>query len=99
VTPIFFTVKYAGVEDICRLIDAGADCLHRDFNGKTCLYNAIEFPTSTIIEELMKHLPATEGFSLFLIEDGKTMACTMTAADLVLKTFLDTDCIDESTML
>jgi hypothetical protein len=60
----FFCVKYADVETFQMVIDAGCDLSQKDFQGRTMLSNALDYPNPDILRLVLKHVPATELFPL-----------------------------------
>lgn len=84
---IFFAVKYANVKSVDMLLQAGANIQQKDVFGRSCLYNALEYPNPLIIRRLLEHLPATEMFPSstpdgeeeFLISTADTLLSFVTA--------------------
>jgi len=61
-TAIFFATKYSSPQCMDLLIEAGADLTAKDMYGRSCLYNALEYPNKNILGRLLEHLPASELF-------------------------------------
>lgn len=74
VNSLFFAVKYASIHSVNLLIDAGIDVHARGIFGRTCLWNALEYPNPDILLRLLEFLPATEEFHCGIADDDATIS-------------------------
>ena len=80
----FFAVKYGSPTTVDLLIKAGINIQQLDIFGRTCLWNALEYPSPEMLRCLLDHLPVTETFPVSTPDGAEYQ---ISAADRILNLF------------
>ena len=85
----FFAVKYGCPSTLKYLIAKRIHMKQLDMFGRTCLYNALEYPSPKMLAVVLKNVPVTD---LFSTQYPNGALVLRTAADRIVSLYTDQEC-------